>query len=295
MKRVYFVFTFFAMAVALAAQGGGLLWRVSGAGLDRPSYILGSHHLAPISMVDSIPGLRAALAGVDAVYGELDKESLTSPAAQSTMLEWAMAPADSTLQVVLTPAQIVRVDSIFADYMGMPGLAASFSAFKPALLSTQLAMLQNSRVMPELDAASAFDVAFLTLAEQQGKEIGALETLQRQLELLFGDPLAIQASDLMEAIDNNDALVEQARDLYAAYMARDLDALTAVVLDTDSGLDATHSQRLIFDRNHAWSRQLQSIMPGRSILVMVGAGHLGGDEGLLNLLRAAGYTVEPVE
>ena len=285
-----------AVLVAVAAMAGnGLLWKVSGNGLTQPTYILGSHHLAPAEFVDSIPGLRNAIGEVSAVYGEVEKDALTSPEAQQKMLMMAMAPTDSTLSKVLTAEQLNKVDNMLAYYTGQPKLTISLEAMKPSFISAQIAVLMVMKEFPEMQVQQAFDAALMELAEKNGKPIGGLETLESQLQLVFGDPLTVQASDLMKVVEDKDEKVKQTRDLTTSYLKQDLDGVTHIMTSEEYGVQDGDLDRLIYNRNRAWVEELTELMPQKSMLVVVGAGHLGGDQGVLNLLKQKGYTVEPVE
>ena len=102
------------VAVAAGAQAQ-LLWKVSGNGAKGESFLLGTHHLAPISMLDSIKGFNEAFAAVEAVGGEIN---MADQAAQAQlMVQYMMAPADSTLSVLLTPAQADSLVSVLAKFM----------------------------------------------------------------------------------------------------------------------------------------------------------------------------------
>ena len=99
MKRLSLILAVLLLAVTAQAQ---LLWKVSGNGLGRPSYIFGTHHMAPATMIDQIKGMDEAISGCDIVVGEVEKDSLTSPEVQARMAQDMIAPLDSTLDVLLT-------------------------------------------------------------------------------------------------------------------------------------------------------------------------------------------------
>lgn len=86
-----------------------ILWKVEKPGNEHVSYILGTHHFATLSVLDSLVNLPEALQRADKVYGELDMAEMTSPASMQVMQMALMAPADSTLDKVLTPAQLDSV------------------------------------------------------------------------------------------------------------------------------------------------------------------------------------------
>ena len=76
MKRLSLILAIALVALASQAQ---LLWKVSGNGLGRPSYIFGTHHMAPSTMIDQVKGMDEAIQGCDIVVGEIAKESMASP------------------------------------------------------------------------------------------------------------------------------------------------------------------------------------------------------------------------
>ena len=77
MKKMFL--TLLLTVMATAGMNAQLLYKISGKGLRKPSYIIGTYHLAPVSFVDSIPGLRSALAESEQVYGEIETADMTSP------------------------------------------------------------------------------------------------------------------------------------------------------------------------------------------------------------------------
>lgn len=283
-----------ALLGCMSAQAQ-LLWKITGPNVKTTSYLLGSHHLAPASMIDSIQGLRQAIESADAVYGEVEKSELDPMKQQQKLMEYAMAPADSTLNKVLTPEQFARLDSIMAIYMGMPDLASQLSQFKPNLVSTQLAVLMSLKAFPTFDPTNVFDVAVMGLGEEKGKPINGFETIEEQLQVLFGSPIADQAEDLMETVDKDQEMIQYALELGQAFERQDLEKVNQLMTNSECGMSEKSRKALITDRNHNWANKLQMLLPMRNLFIVVGSGHLLGDEGLIQLLRNLGYTVEPVK
>ena len=90
------------ICVALSANAQ-LLWKVSGNGLSSPSYIMGTHHLAPLSVKDGIAGLQKAMDETQQVYGELKMSDIQSPATIQKMQKMMMIESDTTLTTLLSP------------------------------------------------------------------------------------------------------------------------------------------------------------------------------------------------
>ncbi len=294
MKRIVLILLSLLVVVPGWAQ---LLWKVDGGGLERPSYIVGTHHFAPVGMIDSIEGLREVIGEVDAVYGEIHEDSLATPAAQQAMMQAVIAPPDSTLNEVLSEEEWAVVDTVVRKYMGAMGLNLELlAALTPAGLSLQLQALQAQVYFPGYDPRQQLDRTVQLMGRAMGKELGSLETVDDQLHLLFDVPIKDQAEALVEMCRADDEYLDVTRQMADAYVAEDLDAMLKLLLDPVAGEKPTPEEldRLVWGRNRNWVSKLLAIMPRRSVLVCVGAGHLPGEQGLISLLREAGYSVEPM-
>ena len=294
MKRLTLIVAVVLVAVAAQAQ---LLWKVSGNGLGRPSYIFGTHHMAPSTMIDQIKGMDAAIAGCDIVVGEVEKDSLMSPEVQARMAQSMVAPLDSTLDKVLTPSEYSIVEKVFNKYFGTMGLKLKqMNSLKPNAISTQMQAMQAIKYFPNFDANKLIDVAVQNRANEAGRPSAGLESVDEQIALLFNGPLKEQAKGLVEACKQDEFFQVQSAALADAYMHQDLDKLYTVMTDASMGGDSEEEmEALIYSRNRNWVAKLKAMMPERACLVCVGAGPLPGDQGLLQLLRNEGYTVEPVQ
>lgn len=293
MKRVYIMFALVMIALAGHAQ---LLWKVSGNGLGRPSYIFGTYHMAPSSMIDRIAGIDQAIEACDVVVGEVEKDSLMSSEVQARMAKAMMAPSDSTLDKLLSPQGYAIVEKVFNKYFGTMGVKLSqMKNLKPSAISTQMQAMQAIKYFPNFNANDLIDVAVQARANDEGRPSIGLESVQEQIDLLFNGPLTEQAQGLLEACKQDEFFQAQSVALADAYMAQDLNKLFAVMTDATKGDSEEIMEMLIYKRNRNWAQKLNVMMPERAMLVCVGAGHLPGDKGLLQLLRNMGYTVEPAK
>lgn len=280
------------MASGASAQ---LLWKVTPpTESGRPSYLFGTHHVAPISVLDSVPGLADAIASVDMVYGEMDMAQAQAPQSQQIIMSAAMAPSDSMLTMVLTPAQLDSANAVIKKYMGPMADINQMAPLKPAMVSTMLAMIQAQQQFPDFNPAHQLDAEIQTRAIAAGKKVGGLETVEQQASILFGMPIAQQAEQLMEAVRQDEFALDFSRRLAKAYLSGDLDAMLSLMEDPVMGMGET-SERLISTRNLNWVKVMAGLLPTASVLIAVGAGHLPGDKGLISLLRNEGFTVEPVK
>lgn len=281
--------------LAVMPASGQLLWKVSGNGTKGSSYIFATHHIAPVSVLDSINGLNDALNSVDAVYGEIDMAEITSPSAEQVILAFAKAPADSSLTKIMTKEQIDTVNSVLAKYTGGMARVQQMDILKPAMVSTQIAMLQSMVEFPEYNGKEQLDMAVQKRGKEAGKPIKAFETMDEQLAILMCDPIAAQLDDLMRTARTDAESAKLARRLAEAYRSGNLEEIEALMFLPEIGMTRDNAERLLYRRNDRWIDTLQKILPDKTVFVAVGAGHIIGERGLLNQLKRLGYTVEPAE
>lgn len=288
--------TFFAVAAAIVCAltvQAQVFYRISGNGLEKPSYIFGTHHLAPLSMLDSIPSARKALAEADRAVGEIDMTAGQMTLA-SEMQKYMMAPADSTLRDLIAPDDYERVARVFTKYAPMPGMTLDMVAgMRPMVATSMVSLGIISKEMQGFNPQEQLDSYFQTTAKSAGKPIIGLETAGEQAQMLYTTtPLSKQAADLVEMLDNTGKVVEMSKNLNDSYFRQDVDGLLKLTESEDS--DPRFMEALLDKRNAAWLVKLPEILGQGSSFIAVGALHLPGENGVVKGLRKLGYKVEPV-
>ena len=302
MKRI--VMTMAACVVAAVSINAQLLYKISGNDLEKPSYIIGTHHLANVGFVEKINGVKEALTETEQVYGELKWDVMANPDSLKAMQERMMLPEGQTLKTILTPEQYKRLDAFMTAKMGAgmsnPMVEAQMGKLTPMALVTQfqvLLFLMNH--MGEFDPSSTFDQYFQAQAQKNNLPCGGLETMSFQAQVLYGStPMERQVEQLMCLIDNEQFNVQMLEEMTKAFYAQDLDALKkAMDMKLGTSCDSTPEEEaaLIDNRNADWLSKMPAIMKQAPTFFAVGAGHLPGEKGVLQLLRNAGYTVEGVK
>lgn len=284
------------ICVALSANAQ-LLWKVSGNGLNEPSYIIGTHHLAPFSIMDSIAGLRKAMNETQQVYGELKMSEMQSPATMQQMQKTMMIEGDTTLTSLLSPEDFATANKFCKENLMMDLNMAT--KLKPAFLLNNVVVAAYIKHIGKFNPQEQLDTFFQSQATSNGKKVDGLETPEFQFNLLFnGYSLERQAQLLMCTINNIDTEVESLKKLTDAYMRQDLSTMLRISEERKGNqCDPLPGEEdaMIYDRNKAWSVKLPAIMKDAPTFVAVGALHLPGEKGLLNLLKKQGYTVEAVK
>jgi uncharacterized protein len=143
----------------------------------------------------------------------------------------------------------------------------------------------------------AMEQIIMQQAKENRKSIKGLETMAYQMSIFDSIPYKVQAEQLVQYIDNvgkgNDDNKEY-EDLVSAYKNQDLNKLEALTKQSDMGM-ANYSDLLLYNRNRKWVMKLKTLMTQNSLVIAVGAGHLPGENGVINLLRKAGYTLTPMD
>ena len=300
MKKMFL--TLLLTVMATAGMNAQLLYKISGKGLQKPSYIIGTYHLAPVSFVDSIPGLRSALAESEQVYGEIETADMTSPENIAKMQQAMMLPEGKTLTKLLTPEQMQKLNATMRELLGVdmsnPMVAQQMNKMLPQALVTQLTVIMYLKKHSGFNPTQSFDDYFQQQAAAQGKPVGGFETMDFQLQALFGSiPIERQIELLMCFLDNREWEESQVDNIVEAFFAQDLNRIEAAMDEKqDNSCDATDEENelLIYGRNATWLKKMPEIMQQKSTFFAVGAAHLVGERGVLAGLRNAGYLVEGI-
>lgn len=271
-----------------------IFYKVEGNGLESPSYIFGTHHLAPLSVVDSIPGCWDAFRNARQVVGEIDLTADQTSLAMK-MQPFMVAPQDSTLSKVIAPEDFTRINEEFKKWAPMPGMELSMlDMMKPMVVSSMVSVQMVMKNLPGFNPAEQLDTYFLSQGKNTGKTVRSLETPEFQAELLYGfEPISSQAEHLVELLDDPDKMVEQTQKMNKAYLSQDIDALYQM-MNEEKDKSSLFAEKLINMRNANWIKELPAIFAQEPAFVAVGALHLPGEQGVLEGLRKAGYTVTPI-
>ena len=295
MKKI--LYSLVALLLITIPSQAQLLYKISGKGLSQPSYMFGTHHLASLSIKDSIKGLMPAFESVKQVIGEIDMKDMMSPESMTKIQQKMMLGGDSTLLTILTPEEQKKVDACVKEYL--PGATLDMvKKMRPSALMNQLTVIMIVKQLGGFNMQEQLDTYFQKEASAKGKKVAALETMDLQMNVLFGSPIQRQKVLLMCLIDNAKKEAQKALELTAYYNHQKLDAMYKLSQEKDgTECDATQAEEniLINNRNNTWIKKLPEMMKENPSLIVVGALHLAGPNGLVAQLKKAGYTVTAVK
>jgi uncharacterized protein len=265
-----------------------LLWRVSGKNLSKPSYVFGTMHMICANDIELSDSLKSAIQKSDNVYLELDMDDMWQM--MGAMMHMNMK-GDTTLSDLLTPEDYKKVKNYFKDHNGLIPFSM-MERYKPLLVESMI--MEQAK---PCDNMIVIEQLVMEEAKKSGKEIKGLETFDYQLAIFDKIPYKLQAQQLVQMVDEakagSGADEDEVKVLTDAYRKQELNKMDELTKADPSIGEFTDI--LLYDRNANWSKKLQELMPGNGLVIAVGAGHLPGVKGVLNLLRQAGYTVEPVK
>jgi uncharacterized protein len=262
-----------------------LLWKISGKNLSKPSYLFGTMHVLCAENASLSDSLKSVLAAVDEVYFEIDLSDMT---AMMGAIKYMRMNDSKTLSDLLTPGQYKKV----RDYFSLHAAPLPFGIlerFKPLLISS---LIEEQGMACE--TTDGMELMIMKELRPYNKPVRGLETVEFQAGLFDSIPYEQQARDLVNYIDSADEYQKMTVALSDVYKKQDLDKIDELSTKGDPGMSG-YMDLLLYDRNRKWAKNLDSLLKGKSLLIAVGAAHLPGEKGVLNLLRKKGYQVEPMK
>ena len=265
-----------------AGNQNTLLWRISGNGLARPSYIFGTMHLLCKDDAKLGDSLQNAIEKTDQIYFEIDLDDMSE---MMSGFKYIRMNDNVKLADLVTKEEYDRIKKYFDEHHSIIPFSM-MERIKPAMLTSLLGGLG-------CDAADGMEMSIMAEAKNLNKEIKGLETSQYQASLFDSIPYTEQAKELLNYIDSNDKYQKSTQELMEVYKKQDLKKIGELTTSSEGGLDK-YLDMLVYNRNARWMQELNLILRTKPTLVAVGAGHLPGDKGMLSLLKKAGFVVKPV-
>lgn len=271
--------------LAPAATAKSSLWKATKG--DEVLYVQGSAH---VLTADSYPLARAieqAYSNSTALVLEVDMAEMTSPKTQQLIMGKAMLKQPDTLKTVLSPLTYDNLQGA-CDEAGLPMEAVE--GFKPWFATMTLALLKMQQL--GMDAQYGLDQHFYNRAVKEGKKVVGLETVDFQISLF--DTLADQDPDAFvdRSLMDLKFIEEDVKTLLQAWKTGDINTLNNLFKKSFDEYPGLYD-KFVTDRNKTWSKKLSAMVKDQeTYMVVVGAGHLPGEEGLLKLLEKKGFAVE---
>jgi uncharacterized protein YbaP (TraB family) len=264
-------------------KSNSLLWEISGNGLQQPSYLFGTIHMICKKDFFLSDVAKEKFTSSKQIYLELDMDD---PQLQVNMMRLMQLPAGESLKSKFGEKSSSKLDSFLNKEMSMR--LAVFDRFKPMMLISLIAQ----RILSCTEMES-YEMSFVKMASQQKKELLGLERIDDQVAVFDAIPDSAEIRSIINMIGNIDEQKVEFNRMVAFYRNQDLKALYKLMIESPEMLG---SQELLLDRrNQHWIPVMESAMKKSPTFFAVGAGHLPGNNGVIELLRKQGYTVNPVK
>ena len=269
----------------LTAHAGSPVWAIHGE--HNTVYLAGSVHLLKASDSALPAAFGRAYAGSQALVMELDLGKLDPLEAAGWMMEHGTLPEGSSLRKTIGEERYRRV-SAEAARLGLPMEAADQLA--PWVLGLQLMELQYAQL--GFDSQAGVEQQLERRAQTDGKPTSGLETMSEQLGLFETLSPEEQARFLDLIVTEMHSVGSETQSVVTAWRAGDAAKLGALLGDEYKSFPALY-RTLVSDRNKRWIPQIEKLLQGKdNYFVVVGALHLVGDGGLLELMRRDGFKAE---
>lgn len=261
-----------------------LLWEISGNGLKRPSYLFGTMHILCAEDAQLSENLKGIIKNSDQIYFELDMDDMQE---MMGALQYLRMSDGQKISELLTPEEYKKVEAYFKDNK-FPMPMSMMNRFKPYFVSSLI-----GEQMLTCEQKNGMEMQIMQESKKYKKDIKGLETTKFQASIFDSIPYAKQAKDLVNYIDSIDNYKKVMLEMVDVYRQQDLVRMDSLMHKSDPGMEE-YMDILLFDRNRRWVQDMPKLMSGQSLLFAVGAGHLPGDQGVINLLREKGYLVKPL-
>lgn len=285
MKKVLFVLTLLASVFCVQAQEleNSLLWEITGKGLESPSYLFGTIHVTCDATLSE--KVKTALDNTSQLVLEVD---IDDPQLQVKMMQGMRMKDGHTLKDFLNNKQLADIDSLFLKNLGMS--AKMFQAVKPMMLSSML-------IPKMMDCpVQSFEAELVKVAKEQKEEIKGLETIEYQLNMFDIIPYEDQAKELAKSAKDNLAKSKaDLAELVALYNQEKITEMLTLMNEDQENVMIKYQDQMFDTRNKNWIPEIGKFAKEKSTFFGVGAGHLPGENGVINLLRKEGYTVKAVK
>jgi uncharacterized protein YbaP (TraB family) len=272
---------------SLTAHAGSPVWAIHGD--HNTVYLAGSVHLLKANDSRLPAAFDRAYGGSKALVMELDMSKVDQMQAASWMMEHGMLKEGTTLRATIGEDRYRRV-STEAERLGVP--MEVLDMMQPWAIGLQLIELQYMKL--GFDPQQGVEQQLQQRAQADGKPISGLETMDDQLGVLQGMSYPDQARFLDMVVTEMHDVESETQSVVSAWRSGDAPKLAELLSDEYKSFPALY-RLLVSDRNKRWVPQIEKLLHGnQDYFVVVGALHLVGDGGLLDLIRRDGYKPESV-
>lgn len=266
-----------------------LLWKIDGNGLTSPSYLYGTIHLIDADSYYLPKGTLAAIDNTKKMVFEIDMNEMSDMGAMMGLMNKAFMNDNMTLKDLISEEDYKLVDAHFSE-LGLPLMM--LERMKPMFL-TVFASGDMDPTGLQSGSMKSYEMEFMEIAKSSDKPIAGLETIEFQMSVFDSIPYTAQAEMLVETIKSGDTESSEFDQMIQMYKDQKINDMVSMISDEDEQL-SDYEDILLNKRNEAWISGMKTMMNEMPVFFAVGAGHLAGQRGVINLLRKEGYKLTPL-
>lgn len=266
-----------------------LLWKIEGKQITQPSFLFGTIHLIPAEDYFLPKGFEDALSQTKKIFFEIDLDQMNDPGEMMGLMDKLIMKNDTSLSELVGKDEYEKI-KVYFDNMGLP--LAMFDRIKPLFLSAMAGTEGNPFALKD-GSFKSYELELAEMAKEKNLDIEGLESIEFQVSIFDSIPYGIQAKMLLESVSTTHQNEHQVNEMYKSYKQQNLNALNETISKEDQQL-LPYLEMMLYNRNKNWIPIIKKEIQIASCFFAVGAGHLGGELGVINLLREQGYKVSPV-
>lgn len=284
MKKILIaVLSLFSVFASAQKLDNALLWKISGNGLSKPSYLYGTIHMTCDATLDK--NILKALDDTNQLYLEYDMDS---PTLNEEMATGVMMKDGKKMSSLISKEDFKIANDFVKKDFSLD--LTTVENYKPFMVIAM--MFSNILGCP----VQSFENELIRVTKEQNEEVYGLETVQDQMKVFDDIPYEIQMQEVVRAAKGGfEKDAAEFKQMLDAYNQKDLNKLAALVKETNSPMYQKYADILTTNRNKNWIPGIEKAAKANPTFFGVGAAHLVGDQGVINLLRKKGYKVEAVK
>lgn len=264
------------------------LWEVSGP--EGNFYLMGSLHYMVEGAYPLNDEVYNSLEESDTLVVEVDTREINQFEVQNLINQLGVLGPGESLEDILEPELYQRVANILEPH----GITRQqFNQFKPWYIGLLISNFAGYEM--EVEIVEGIDYHILTEAVELELEIKELESLEYQYEMFAGLEQELQIEMIKDAFDDIDKGENYSQDLAELWLDGDIDGFYELFFQDQSDSDAREEyyRKLFDERDVEMKEKIKAMLAENDdLFIVVGAGHVLGDNGLLNLFEQAGYEIE---
>jgi len=286
MNRLKFtLIVFVTLLVNKVSAQNSILWEISGNGLKQPSYVLGTlkfigekEFFLPAEVTAKMKACQ-----LFAIEDQIDHK------AQHELSKAVHFPPKQSLSTQLKPEDYKLVQEFFLKEFGVrkEHFAKEYARLIPLALSITMTRLSLG------EKVKYYDIELLLLAKQNNLDTYSLESVKREAQALQKFPMNDQVTALLHSITNFEVQKQEYKNLEAAYTEGDLDKVYTYTLHPTEN-NPVFIEEFYTKRNLEWFPKIEKMINDKASFIAIGVAHLEGDNGILNLLKKKGYSLNPI-